>query len=179
MLDVRWNNLDLIPKKKYLIYFVGNMSPPHKGHMDLIIPYFNKKKVKILIHLWGNEEKHKIPLKVSLDILNIYLKNVDNIKVEKYDPTFNTLYKYKKLDYLIFIRGNEGFDNRIKNDFLDSYNILIQNLRRKGVQSLIFLRNRLPNISSTEMCLSKTKISFLPDYLTEEEKHKIIKILSI
>ena len=183
MLTVYWNEYQLEKKKKYLVYFTGNFSPPHKSHLARIEPYFNKKNVKILLHLWGNEKRHNISIEKSFAILKIYLKGVDNVVIEKFDPLFTNIYNFKKLDYLIFIRGNENFNSSIKNDYLNTYSDLIKNLRKEGTTSIVLLKERIPkNISSTEMCKcinanTDDILQFLPENLLEEEKNKIKEIL--
>ena len=180
MLSVYWNEYQLVKKKKYLVYFVGNMSPPHKGHLSLIEPYFNQKHVKILIHLAGNEKKHNISLQTTKEILSIYLKNVSNVTVEKFDPHFLNIYNCKKIDFLLFVRGNENLYSTIKTDYLETFSGLIKNLRKKGIISLALVRERIPKISSTEMCMhvyDEDLLDFLPEKLTDEEKDKIKNIL--
>ena len=183
MLTVYWNEYQLEKKKKYIVYFTGNFSPPHKSHIARIEPYFNKKNVQILIHLWGNEKRHNIPIETSFEILKIYFKDVNNVTIEKFDPLFTNIYKQKKLDYLLFIRGNEDFNTTIKTDYLNTYSDLIKNLRKKGVTSLVLIKDRTPkNISSTEMCKYRNSdgiFNFLPEFLTIEEKIKIKEIFDL
>lgn len=179
MLNIYWNEYELVKKKKYLIYYVGNFSPPHKCHLSLIEPYFNKKHVKILIHLVGNEEKHNISLKTSMEIFAIYLKNVDNVIIEKFDPLFLNIYN-KKIDFLLFIRGNENFDFRIKDDYLNNYD-LIKKLRKKGILSIVLFKMRIHGISSTEMCKciknGEDILRFLPNNLNYAEINKIKEMI--
>ena len=178
MLNIHWNNYEFNFKKRYLIYFVGNFSPPHRGHISLIEPYFNKKNIFILIHLWGNEEKHNVPLEISLKILEIYLKGVNNIHFEKYN--IDNIYKYirsngKKIDNLIFIRGNENFDQKIKHYFIETYGEHIKKLRKKGILTEVLIGIRIS--SSTEMCKDKNLENYFPFYLSKEDKLKIIGLL--
>jgi len=176
MLNVYRNYYQFNSSKKYLIYYTGNFSPPHKGHMKLIQEYFNLKNIQILIHLWGNEDKHGVNIETSIEILNIYLKNVNNVFIEKYDPTYSRIFQYKKIDNFIFIRGDENFIH-IKKDYINIYRDLIKKLRKKGIQSDSLLINR-SSISSSKMCKDKENLSkYLPDYLSEIDSKRIIKIL--
>ena len=178
MLNVHWNNYSFEENKKYLILYIGNFSPPHKGHVQNIEPYFNIKNVEILMYLFGNEERHNVPIQVSFDILKIYLQNVSNISVKQYDPSYKDVYSYKKIDKLLFIRGNENFNSTIKNSFLQEYGNLIKKIRNKGILCDLLLLNRSVGISSTELCKNSDNIEhFLPIYLNEKDIKDVKNLL--
>lgn len=180
MSRVFWYDYIIDPKKKYLVYFQGNFSPPHKGHLSLLDKFLNQENIKIIIGLVGDESKHGIPFSISMDIWNIYLSTLkSDIKIFKFDPRYSYLIG-KKVDIVLFIRGDENFDKGIvRHQFKSVYTNLNKILRKKGtILDFLFLK-RIPEISSTSLCKNFTNLRhYLPDNLSEEDIVQIEKLLS-
>ncbi len=103
------------PNKRYLIYFVGAFSLPHRGHFSVIRDFLYKSNVKILISHIRSRERHGISSQLSTKIWEIYIRDLVpykekvslikrccNLEVTKHRFT-------KDVDTVIYIRGDEGF----------------------------------------------------------------------
>lgn len=164
MVQIYWNNYDFNLNKKYAIYYFGNFSPPHKGHFNIIKPFLNRPNIKIIIKIFGDELRHGIPLKISKEIFDIYLRDVNNVF---FDDKYLT-----NIDYVIFLRGSENFN--IKSTIEKLHGDLIRKLRKKGILSEILIVDRIPSISSTELCKNISEIEkYLPEHLSSTDQKTI------
>lgn len=173
MVQIYWNTYDFKPNKKYLIYYFGNFSPPHKGHYSLIEPFLSQKEsnIKILIDIFGDESRHGISKEISLKIFQIYLKNYTNFSFSKDNID-------KNIDKVIFIRGKENYN--IKKFVQEYHSDFIKKLRKQGILSDILIIDRISSISSTEMCKninSELYLTYLPEHILNDEKEEIILLL--
>jgi len=179
MISIHYNDYNISPKKKYLVYFLGNFSIPHKGHLYMIERFLNKNNINILISIFEDKNRHGISKEISLAIWNLYLKNINNVKIIFSDNIYDNILEYKNIHKCLIIRGNEygidrGYIKRL-------YGNLIEILQNKRIKSEVLLIDRMPNISSTE--LKKTMLkhenlrSYLPEHLSEKDIEYVTNLL--
>ena len=179
MLSIYQNNYEINTKKRYLVYFLGNFSIPHKGHLYMIEKFLNKNNIDILISIFEDQNRHGISKEISLAIWNVYLKNINNVKITFFSNTYDNILEYKKIDKCLIIRGNEygidrGYIKRL-------YGNLIEILKNQKIKCDILLIDRIPDISSTEIKKNLFRLKeikkYLPAYLSEKEIEYITSII--
>lgn len=178
MIKTFHDDYQINPKEKYLIAYFGNFSPPHKGHYSLIERFVNYNNVKIIIYVIGDETRHGIPKSVSLDIWKIYITLLPNTNIEiKEYVQFNDLLNYKHIDVVLLIRGRE-FSNDDGNSVIQGLKShrekVIKKFRKRGTVFHFLLLNRIPKISSTNLCSDLNNLDFyLPNDLSNDQKKEI------
>lgn len=170
-----WNDQDYVfdPKKRYLIYYVGNFSPVTKGHFSVLQKYIGNKNVKYFISQIGSEKRHGVPYKLSRKMWQYYIETLSKseqsrIKVEKLHHTEDVeRHLNSKIDVVIYIRGNEekhlmvprtkendrDFKIFEKKFIQDRYKLIeIANKNRIGVDFIIM--SRKGHVSATNFTLA-------------------------
>jgi len=175
-MNIYFNNYQIDQKLKYLVYFTGNFSPPHKGHVYMIEKFIDYKNVSFLISMVEDTKRHNIDLDVTMKIWEIYQKEIFKEKKMvfiKEKDCENYLKNIKKIDYILYIRGNENINKQYITSIKNKYKNLEKHLRGRGILFDYLFIDRIPNISSSLFC-KNPDISFLPDI---PSKHNILFIL--
>jgi len=168
------NDYQINPKKKYLIVYFGNFSPPHKGHYSLIERFAKYDNVKIVVYVIGDETRHGIPKSVSMDIWKIYSSLLQNNTEIKEFIGFNDMLNYKHIDVVLLVRGRESGDNVMIQKFKTYQETIIKKFRKRGTVFHFLLIDRISHISSTQLCSDLDNINFyLPNNLSTDQKKEI------
>jgi hypothetical protein len=168
-----------------LIYYKGDFSPPHKGHLESIEKFAKYKNVQFLLYFGDSEEKHGIPREVCKEIFKIYIKELYpflNVTIKDLDSSYSDLLKFD-VDTIIYIRGNENFDKVQTNLSLSkTFREIRKKLTKKHIIMDYLFIERRENLSSTSFCQaiisSKDTDNYFPENLPIESKTYILNLLS-
>lgn len=125
----------------------GSFNPPHKMHLDIGLNLINKHYVDKVVYVpTGSKYKYKnnlLPDKNRLEMLQILVKNNDNLDVSDYEMKSEVVYTYQTLkhfkeknsnDEIYFICGTDNLSYMDKwmngEEILSNYKILV--IRRQG-----------------------------------------------
>ena len=125
----------------------GSFNPPHKMHLDIALELINKHYVDNVVFVpTGSKYKYKnnlLPDKNRLEMLQILVKNNDNLDVSDYEMKSEVVYTYQTLkhfkennpnDEIYFICGTDNLSYMDKwmngEEILSNYKILV--IRRQG-----------------------------------------------
>lgn len=174
------NEIPIKPNKQYQIIYIGNFSPPHKGHiyiLDKLINMFpNYENIKINIYLFGDENRHGISTSISEEIWNIYISKFKIVpSIKKMSSLLSDLKNLKKKE-VIFLRGNDMSQYNLYKGYKGYCKIL----RNNSILPSCLIIDKIIGCSSTLLCkeLENDINSFLPEFLSEDEKNKIKNLLN-
>lgn len=110
------------PSKKYLFYFCGCFSPPHKGHFDQVkVALDSIPNSKIFIHQIGDESRHGVPFDISQRIWRTYIELLlprDRVTLRPRE-SMQQLYEHrflKEADVVVILRGHERLAPSVYNN---------------------------------------------------------------
>lgn len=167
-MNIYFNNYEIKNNIRYLIYFTGNFSPPHKGHVYMIEKFINYENVSFLISMVEDTKRHGIDFsfETTMKIWEIYrneiFNNNKNVKFIKERDCEQYLKNLKKIDCILYIRGNENINIQYIKSLKDKYKNLEKYLRKRGILFHYLFIDRLPHISSS-LFWQNPSLSFLPD----------------
>ncbi len=102
------------PNKKYLVYFKGAFSPPHRGHYGMVERFSKFNNVHVMIHQMKTH-RHGVPYELNRKIWKTYINELlpkNRIHLVKY-KSLNDIYNLVNninFDKIIYIRGNEKYN---------------------------------------------------------------------
>ena len=195
--------LEYDSRKKYLVYFCGCFSPPHRGHFSVVEEILQHPNTKVFIHQIGDEARHGVPFRLSQRIWNTYVHRLlpqERIAL-KPQISLSQLYEHiflQEADTLVIVRGNEQSTNnmnsiqRTENRASEWFRDCIKRLQRRG-KEVVFIYPDRPLLT----VLSATKFTealitckryrwnekyrrlrhFLPKNLSEGVARRIIESL--
>lgn len=196
--ECRGEDLEYEPHKKYLVYFCGCFSPPHKGHFSVVDDVLNKgDNVKVFIHQGGDERRHGIPYHLNRGVWKKYIDELlpsDRVTLqEQVSLKQLCLHPYtEEADTIVIIRGDETDGNIARAEAKASYwfRKCIRHLRDRGKEVVFVYPERpLKNVLSAtkfssalirlRSCRSWSKKydklkHFFPDHLDERTAKRII-----
>ena len=149
--------------------FGGTFNPPHKMHLNIALTLIKNNYVdKVIFVPTGNKYDRK-DLNNELDrfnMINLMVKNYDNLEVSDYELGNKRRYTYETLDYFKSLYKNDeiyficGIDNvndlptwKNYNYILNNYKILVINRNKEKLnlenENIILANIDTLNISST------------------------------